>query len=63
MQLPNKDRVLKALQQYEALVDVERATGMRTTHSRNDVLQSLSNPDLTCLALILKARGLIGGAK
>ena len=63
MEAPNQERVLRALAQYEAMWDLENSTGTKTERARNKILRGLSDSDLTALAIILKKRGMIGGAR
>ncbi len=48
-----------AVEKFSALVDLEKATGTKTTRARNQVLRELTDSDLTEVALKLKGAGLI----
>jgi hypothetical protein len=58
---PNVAVVEKAVEQYTTLVELERATGTKTTRARNEILRSLNPADLIAVALTLKGAGLIYG--
>jgi hypothetical protein len=54
-------QVSAAIEQFEALVAIEKLTHTKTTRARNDLLQSLASPELVAVSLELRRRGLIGG--
>jgi hypothetical protein len=57
----NPSTVADAVEQYEALVAVERVTATKTNKTRNALLQSLAPADLLAVSLELKRRGLLNG--
>jgi len=56
-------KVAEAVEQFAALVAIEKLTRTKTTRTRNDLLQSLDSPDLVAVSVELQRRGLIGGTR
>jgi len=50
-----------AFQKYAALIQLERATGTKTTRARNDLLRALPDLELIELAVKLNGAGLTNG--
>lgn len=44
----------KAFLEYTALLELEKASGTKTTRARNEILRALNDTDLTALAVKLK---------
>jgi hypothetical protein len=47
-------KIADAYTKYTALLDLEKASGTKTTRARNEILRALSDTDLTALAVKLK---------
>jgi hypothetical protein len=47
----------QAVEQYRALVELEKVTGSKTTRARNEVVRSLEDAELIRFAVILKKDG------
>jgi hypothetical protein len=59
----NSQIVNDTLEQFTALVTIERLTGTKTTRTRNQLLQSLESAELLAVSVELQRRGLLGGAR
>lgn len=59
----NTQLVQQAVEQFEALLTIERTSGTKTNRTRNQLLQSLTPADLVAVSVELKRRGLLGGAR
>jgi hypothetical protein len=55
--------VSQAVEQYEALLTIEKTSATKTNRTRNALLQSLEPADLIAVSVELKRRGLLGSAK
>jgi len=54
---PNMTNVRRALQQIQALKELELTTRTKTTRAQNEVLRSLNDADLIAVAVALKGTG------
>ena len=59
----NPQVVQKSVEQYEALLAVEKISGTKTTRTRNQLLQSLEPAELIAISVELKRRGMLGVAR
>jgi hypothetical protein len=59
----NPEIVRQVVEQYEALLAIEKTSATRTNKTRNQLLQSLEPAELVAVSVELRRRGLIGGAR
>jgi hypothetical protein len=50
----NPKNVDRAYDEYTALLELEKATGTKTTRARNEILRALNDADLTAVAVKIK---------
>jgi hypothetical protein len=55
--------VQRAIEQYEALLAIEKLTPNKTNRSRNELLRSLPAAELIAVSVELERRGLLGGTR
>jgi hypothetical protein len=59
----NPQVVQRVVEQFDALLTIEKTSGTKTNRTRNQVRQSLEPADLVAVSVELKRRGLIGGPR
>ncbi len=55
------EKANSAVEQFKALLALERTTGTKTTRARNEVLRALTDADLIAVAVELRGAGLTNG--